>query len=190
MNEENDWAHNLERNAMKLHEHGMKVLERVLEVNFHGIVTVNEMSFGIMSGTGTIDAVFMWRKLQKEYRDKGKLYMCFVDIEKAFDKVPRNVFEWAMMKKSISEVLVRSVMSLYEGAKTRVRGDSELSEEFKGKMWMHQGSVMSPFLLSVLADVVTETSTKILRHIFLDLIRRAGKPHPENQFLSPLPYRA
>ena len=50
--------------------------------------------------------------------------MCFVDLEKAFDRVPRKVLEWAMRKKRIPEVLVRSVMSLYEGAKTRVRVDS------------------------------------------------------------------
>ena len=46
--------------------------------------------------------------------------MCFVDLEKAFDTVPRKVFELAFRKKEILEVFVRSVMSLYEGAKTRV----------------------------------------------------------------------
>ena len=34
--------------------------------------------------------------------------------------------------------------------------DSELSEEFEVKVGMHQGSVLSPFLLAVLVDVVTE----------------------------------
>ena len=33
------------------------------------------------------DAVFILRRLQKEYLDKEKkLYMCFVDLEKAFDR--------------------------------------------------------------------------------------------------------
>ena len=73
---------------------------------------------------------------------KGKGYICFVDLEKAFYRVPRKVLEWAMRKKGIPEVLVRSVVSLYEGARTRVRVDSELSEEFVG---MRQGSVLSPF---------------------------------------------
>ena len=36
---------------------------------------------------------------RRNYRDKKKFYMCFVDIEKAFDKVPRKVIEWAMRKK-------------------------------------------------------------------------------------------
>ena len=56
---------------------------------------------------------------------------------------------------NISEVLVRLVMSLYEGAKTRVILDSELSEEFEVKLGMHQGSVMS-FLFALIVDVVTE----------------------------------
>ena len=34
-------------------------------------------------------------------------------------------------------------MSLYEGAKRRLRVDSELSEEFEAEVGMHQGSVKS-----------------------------------------------
>ena len=51
--------------------------------------------------------------------------MCFVDLVKAFDRVPRKWFEWALRKKDIPEILVRSVMSLYEGEKTRGRVDSQ-----------------------------------------------------------------
>ena len=82
--------------------------------------------------------------------------MCFVDLEKAFDSVPRKVLEWAMRKKGIPEVLVISVMSLYEGTKTRVRVDYELSEEFYVKVGMHQGYVLSSFLFVVVFVVVTE----------------------------------
>ena len=47
-------------------------------------------------------------------------------------------------------------MSLYEGVKSRDRVDSELSEEFEVKVRMHQGSVLSPFLFTVVVDAVTE----------------------------------
>ena len=53
---------------------------------------------------------------------KEKSCMCFVDLEKAFGRVPRKVLEWAMKKKGIPEVFVRSVMCLYEGVKTSQRG--------------------------------------------------------------------
>ena len=79
-----------------------------------------------------------------------------MDLEKALDRVPQKVLEWALSKKEIQEVLITSVMSLYEGAKTWVRVDSELSEEFEVKVGMHQGSVRSPFLFAVVVDVVTE----------------------------------
>ena len=74
----------------------------------------------------------------------------------SFDRVLRKVLEWALSKKGIPEVLVRSVMSQYEGEKTWVRVDSELSEEFEVKVGMHQRSVLSPFLSAVVVDVVTE----------------------------------
>ena len=100
----------------------MKIVERVLVNRIRRIVEVDEMQFGFMPGKGTTDAVFILRRLQEEYRAKGKkLYMCFVDLEKAFDRVPRKVMEWAMRKRGIPEAMVRAVMSLYEGAKTIVR---------------------------------------------------------------------
>ena len=44
-------------------------------------------------------------------------------------------------------------MSLYQGAKTRVRMDSELTEEFEVKDWIPQRSVLSPNLFAVVVDV-------------------------------------
>ena len=99
---------------MKLLVHGMKVVERVIEKRLCRIVSVDEMHFSFMPKRGTIDAVFILRMIQEEYHAKGKkLYMCFVDLMKAFDRVPRKVFQWALRKKEIPVVLVRSVMSLY-----------------------------------------------------------------------------
>ena len=73
--------------------------------------------------------------------------MCFVDIEKAFNRVPRKVMEWAMRKRGLPELIVRAVMSLYRGEKTKVRVGSELLEEFLVQVGVQQGSVLSPLLL-------------------------------------------
>ena len=83
--------------------------------------------------------------------------MCFVGLEKAFDRVPRRVLEWAMRKRGIPEAVVRAMMSLYEGAKTRVRVGLELSEELEVKVGVHQGSACSPLLFAIVVDVITES---------------------------------
>ena len=52
-----------------------------------------------MIGKGTIDRVFILRRIQEEYLSKEKkLYMCSIDLEKVSDGVPAKVVEWAMRK--------------------------------------------------------------------------------------------
>ena len=119
----------------------MQIVERVLETRMRRTVKVDEIQFGFMPGKGIIDAVFILWRLQEEYLDKeNKLCMSFVDLEKAFGRVPAGVSEWAISKRGIPEAMVRAVMSLYEGAKTRVRVELELSEEFEVKVGVHWGS--------------------------------------------------
>ena len=80
------------------------------------------------------------------------LYMCFVDLEDAFDGVPSKVVEWAMRKKVIPEALVTAVMSLYKGARAKVKVGTHFSEEFEVNVGVHQGSVLSPLLFAILVD--------------------------------------
>ena len=95
----------------------MKVAERVLERRLRQAVEIDKMQFGFRPGTGTTHAI-----LQERYRGKHrKLWWAFVDLEKAFDRVPRKVVEWAMRKLGIEEWLVRAVMAIYKHARTRIR---------------------------------------------------------------------
>ena len=135
----------------------MKIVQKVLERRLQLMVKVDKIQFGFMPGKGTIDPVFILRRLQEEYLDKEKkFYKCFVDLEEAFDRIPRKVLEWAMRKRDIQEIMVRAVMSLYEGAKTRVRVELELCEEFEVKVGVHQRSVLSPLVFAIAVDMVTE----------------------------------
>ena len=120
------------------------------------VVTIDNMQFSFMPGKGTIDTVIILWRIQEEYFTKQKkLYMCVVDLEKAHDRVPRKVMELAMRKKGIPEALVRAVMCLYKGAKTKVKVGAHLSEEFEVNVGVHQGSVLSPLSFAIVMDVAT-----------------------------------
>ena len=57
----------------------MKVVERVLGKKHCKILSVDKMQFGFMPESGTINAVFILRRLQVEYHARGKtLYVCLV----------------------------------------------------------------------------------------------------------------
>ena len=96
------------------------------------------------------------RQVQEKHQaKKKKLYYAFVDLEKAFDRVPREVVRWALRKLGVDEWLIRTVMALYTEACTIVRTDAGLSESFEVKVGLHQGSVLSPLLFAAVMDVVS-----------------------------------
>jgi len=60
--------------------------------------------------------------MQQKFKAKGKkLYFVFVDLEKAFDRVSRELIRWAMHKLGAEEWLVSTVMLTYTGTKMVIR---------------------------------------------------------------------
>ena len=96
------------------------------------------------------------RRMEDDYQKK--LYVCYVDMEKAFDRVSRKGMEWIMIKKGLLEAMFRAVINFYNEAKTRVRVGSAYIKEFKVKVGVHQGSALLPQLFAVMADVITENA--------------------------------
>ena len=78
--------------GLKLLDQGLKVVERVIESILRTHVNIDSMQFGFMPGRGTSDPIFILRQLHEKYSEKKKdLYFLFIDLEKAFDGVPRSV---------------------------------------------------------------------------------------------------
>ena len=131
--------------GVKLLEHAAKIVERILERRIQTLINLNKEQFEFMPGKGTMDAIFIVRKMQEQYQMKDKkLYMCSVYIEKVFDGVSRKVMEWAMRKKDMSEV----------------RMGSAYSEEFEVKVGLNQGSVLSPLLFAIIVDGITKNARR------------------------------
>ena len=78
--------------------------------------------------------------------------MAFVDLEKAFDRVPREVVWWALRHLGVEEWLVTVIRAMYEGATTAVKMKDEESDGFEVKVGVHQGSMLSPLLFIIVME--------------------------------------
>ena len=71
--------------SLKLIEQVMEVLERIVDGLIRHLVSIYDSQFGFVPGRGTT-AIFVVRQLQEKYLAANKrLYIAFVDLEKAFD---------------------------------------------------------------------------------------------------------
>ena len=142
--------------GLKLTDQVMKVLEGVLDSAIRKMVDVNKLQFGFVPGRGTTDAIFIARQLQEKYRAAGKpLYFAFVDLEKAFDRVPRAVLWWALRSLGVEEWAVRVIQGMYANARSKVRVNGQCSEEFNVGVGVHQGSVLSPLLFILVLEALS-----------------------------------
>ena len=80
----------------------------------------------------------------------------FVDLEKAFDRVPKALIESSLRRKGVVECYVNAVMKMYKEVLSQVKVEGEDSKEFAARVGISQGSILLPFVFAVVMDVVTE----------------------------------
>ena len=77
--------------GIKLMSHTMKVWKRIIEARLRDRVEISKQQYGFMRGKRTTDAMFALRMLMEKYREgQRELHCVFVDLEKAYNRVPRE----------------------------------------------------------------------------------------------------
>ena len=93
----------------------------------------------------------------EKYREgQRELHCVFVDLEKAYDRVPREELWYSMRKSGIIKKYVQLVQNMYKGSETVVRCAVGTTESFKVKVGLHQGLALSLFLFAVIMDRLTD----------------------------------
>ena len=109
-----------------------------------------------MRGSGTSDGIFCLRQLMEKFREKQRdLHMVFIDLEKAYDRVPRQEIWRSLREKMVPEKYVRLIQVMYRNVITRVRSSVGETDGFEVGVGLHQGSALSPFIFNIVMDVIT-----------------------------------
>ena len=82
------------------------------------------LSLLFISCRSTLALIFIKKYLAANKR----LYMAFVDLEKAFDRVPRKVVWWALRKLGVEEWIIWLVQGMYANARSHVSVGEGYSE--------------------------------------------------------------
>ncbi|EYC43100.1 hypothetical protein Y032_0503g2638 [Ancylostoma ceylanicum] len=143
--------------GIKLIAHTMKIYERLLDMRLREMVEISPDQFGFVPERSTIDAIFIARQLMEKYREKNKpCHLAFLDLEKAYDRLPRTVLWEVMRERGIPECMVRTVQVMYDGSTARVRTSHGMTSKFDITVGVHQGSALSPFLFIMTLDTVVK----------------------------------
>ena len=88
------------------------------------------MQFCFMSGCETTDVTFILGQLEKKHLGKKDLYFKFVDLQNAFEHIPREFVRWTLRHLYVDQWLVKFVQSRYRNARTQVRLNGSFSIGF------------------------------------------------------------
>ena len=134
-----------------------KLLERVLDARIRRRV---ERDFGdqqqvFRKGRGTSDGMYVLRQMvEKRLEVQGSMALGFVDLEKAFVTVPREMVMTTLRWMGVPEAEVRMVEGAYKKTTARVVVGKGASEEFEVNIGVRQGRVLSPLLFIAVLDLI------------------------------------
>uniref|UniRef100_A0A8C9TQF7 Reverse transcriptase domain-containing protein n=1 Tax=Scleropages formosus TaxID=113540 RepID=A0A8C9TQF7_SCLFO len=138
-----------------------KVYAGVLERRLWPIVEppVEEEQCEFCSGHGTVDQLFTLSQIiEGAWEFANPVYMCFVDLEKAYDRVPREILWEVLREYGVPGPLLRAIRALYIQSESCVHILGIKSSLFNGGVGLRQGCALSPLLLVVFMDRISRRS--------------------------------
>ena len=108
-----------------------------------------------MPGRSTTEVIFLIRQVMEQFREQKDLHLDFIDLEKAYDKIPRNIMWWALDKNKVSSKYVILIKDMYNNVVTSIRTNDGNTDYFPIKIGLYQGPALSPYLFAVVMDEVT-----------------------------------
>ena len=103
------------------------------------------------------DMIYTIRQLiEKSGEHRAKSSITFIDLKKAYVKVPKCAMWLALMKFSVPENIIKHMHSFLNGMEASIHLDGTLIEEFSVENGLRQGCCMAPVLFNLYTCLVME----------------------------------
>ena len=138
-----------------------KAYSKVLQSRLTEVVDqqIQDEQCGFRRGRGTTDQLFVLQQVvEKAWEYAKEVYILFVDLEKAYDRVDRGLLWTVLEEYGADPQLVGAIASLYTESRSCVRILGRKSEMFDVGAGLRQGCVLSPLLFIVYMDRIARRS--------------------------------
>lgn len=129
---------------------------------------LEEAQSGFRPGRSVQDHIFTLRQaVEKVITYNRELCLCFIDLEKAFDRVPWHEIWKVLKKNNVKPELIKAIQSFYKVCRCYVRTGNNKSEEFRITAGVRQGNILSAYQFIILMDDVFKEIKPITRKFLI-----------------------
>ena len=137
--------------GISLLSHTGKILTHIIQKRiWHRTEFIlSEEQAGFRPGRGTVDQLFGLHQIIESYIEK-ELFVCYIDFDKAFDRVWQSGLSHCMSFFGFPDKYTRLLQVLYNQSQSAVRINGSLTDWFTTKECVKQGCRISAQLLNIL----------------------------------------
>ena len=135
----------------------MRIFARVIKDKINNIVIFKEEQSGFRSNRSCLDNIHCIRLLIEKNKAKNiETHMTFIDLEKAYDSIPRIMLWTAMERMNIPLKWINIVKQIYRNTTAQIKLGRRLTQEIVLTKGLKQGCTLSPMLFNIYVDQALE----------------------------------
>ena len=134
-----------------------KIFEHIILEKYQDLLYTSHNQFGFKSGHSTEQCIFTLKQVIDFYTvNSSPIYLCFMDLSKAFDMVNHEKLFTVLYKRGFHYVFIRLIRFWYSTQLFVIKWGPAFSEPFSTTNGTRQGSVLSPYLFNVYIDELSD----------------------------------
>lgn len=150
---------------ISLMSHTLKIVLKVIHQRIYRKCeqNISDEQFGFRQGLGTREALFCLTVLLQKCRDQSNdVYLCFIDYEKAFDRIKHTELINLLNNQGLDSRDITLIKSLYWEQSASIRIGDGVTSDIPVKRGVRQGCVLSPLLFNLYSEKVFQNALENL----------------------------